>query len=98
MTMRSSAFRTSSRSGGSARSQRSEAWALVSVAAMDLHRDLAGAQLGRDLLVEQSRDDQCHHFPLAPRERLIQAVELVHFRPTAARLPMPVDRSCDRIQ
>jgi hypothetical protein len=66
--------------------------------AMELDRDLARAELGGDLLVEQSRHDQSHHFALARCELFIPLTQLCQSRPLLARRAVPVKRLRDGVE
>jgi len=59
--------------------QRTRAHLAHGLSAMRLHRNLADAEIARDLLVELSHNDQGHDVRLSAAERAVAPTQLPHF-------------------
>ena len=66
--------------------------------AMQLDRYFADAQTDCDLLVEQSCDNQFHHFTLTRRQLFKTPAQVCRFRPLPARRAVTINRLSDGVE
>src|SRR5262245_50892213 len=65
---------------------------------MSLHRGLAGADLRRDLFVQQASHDECQHLTLALRQRFVPPSQLGQIRPLAPCSAVTINRLLNGVE